>query len=486
MPATDDLKLKTARTLKWNSIDRLSSQVLYAVTGIVLANLLTKQEFGLVGAIMVFQAFATLFVDSGFSNALIQRKSPTDTDYSTVFYFNVGVSVIIYAVLWLSAPLIDALFNAGGELIPLSRVMFLSFILNATAIVQTNRLMKQMNVRMIAVSNAAGLVVSGALGVWLALEGWGAWAIVWQSVTLSAVKSLILWLSSSWLPKAVFSIGSLRSIFAVGIGIMTSSFLNILFQNIYSFIIGAYYNLSHLGCYTQADKWSKMGIQSMAQILTASFLPVLSGVQDDRERMLRAIRKMNRFTSYLLFPIMLTLIAAAQPIFHILFSTKWDDAIILFQILVARGIFVVLASLYNNYILALGRSKVMVGYEVVKDVLMVVAIIITLPYGMEALVWGQMVAAMLFFSYAVGVTHRIAGYHWRHTLTDSLPYCIIATVIAVGQWLLLLVVPNPWLCIGLQLSALLLYISLNHIFNSAIQNEVLGFALGRFRRRRSC
>ena len=193
----DDLKLKTARTLKWNTFDRLSSQVLYAVTGIVLANLLTKQEFGLVGAIMVFQAFATLFVDSGFSNALIQRKSPTDTDYSTVFYFNVGVSVIIYAVLWLSAPLIDALFNAGGELIPLSRVMFLSFILNATAIVQTNRLMKQMNVRMIAVSNAAGLVVSGALGVWLALEGWGAWAIVWQSVTLSAVKSLILWLWSS-------------------------------------------------------------------------------------------------------------------------------------------------------------------------------------------------------------------------------------------------------------------------------------------------
>ena len=110
----DDLKLKTARTLKWNTFDRLSSQVLYAITGIVLANLLTKQEFGLVGAIMVFQAFATLFVDSGFSNALIQRKSPTDTDYSTVFYFTVGVSVMIYAVLWLCAPLIDSLFNAGG------------------------------------------------------------------------------------------------------------------------------------------------------------------------------------------------------------------------------------------------------------------------------------------------------------------------------------------------------------------------------------
>lgn len=479
------LKLKTARTLKWNTVDKFASQLFYGITGVVLANLLSKSDFGLVGAILVFQAFASLFVDSGFSAALIQKKTPTESDYCTVFYFNLGISVILYVVLWCCAPLIADYFG-DERLINLSRVMFLSFIINATALVQTNRLMKQMTMARVAIANTLALIVSGAIGIWLAFEGYGAWAIVWQTLILAFVKSAFLWATSGWMPRSGFSLSSLKSVFGVGSGVMVCSFLNTVSLNIYSLIIGRYFRLSALGCYTQADKWSKMGIQSMAQILTASFLPVLSGVQDDRERMLRAIRKMNRFTSYLLFPIMLTLIAAAQPVFHILFSTKWDDAIILFQILMARGIFVVLASLYNNYILALGRSKVMVGYEVVKDVLMVVAIIITLPYGMEALVWGQMVAAMLFFGYAVGVTHRIAGYHWRHTLTDSLPYCIIATVIAVGQWLLLLVVPNPWLCIGLQLSALLLYISLNHIFNSAIQNEVLGFALGRFRRRRSC
>ena len=229
----DDLKLKTARTLKWNTLDRISSQVLYAVTGIVLANVLTKEEFGLVGAVMVFQAFASLFVDSGFSGALIQRKAPTDTDYSTVLYFNLGVSVLIYCILWLSAPLIDSLFNAVGALVPLARVMFLTFVLNATAIVQTNRLMKQMNVRMIAVSNAVGLVVSGATGIILALQGYGAWAIVWQSIVLSAVKSGLLWATSRWRPQATFSMASLRSIFAVGVGIMTSSFLNTVFQNIY-------------------------------------------------------------------------------------------------------------------------------------------------------------------------------------------------------------------------------------------------------------
>ena len=157
---TDNIKLLTARTLKWNTIDKVLSQVLYAVTGIILANVVSKEEFGLVGSILIFQAFASLFVDSGFSFAIIQKKNPTDTDFSTVFYFNFAMSVAIYAVLWMAAPLIAEVFGSE-KLIPLSRVMFLTFIINATAVVQTNRLTKMMTVKMVAVSNTIGLVVSG-------------------------------------------------------------------------------------------------------------------------------------------------------------------------------------------------------------------------------------------------------------------------------------------------------------------------------------
>ena len=179
---TDNIKLLTARTLKWNTIDKVLSQVLYAVTGIILANVVSKEEFGLVGSILIFQAFASLFVDSGFSFAIIQKKNPTDTDFSTVFYFNFAMSVEIYAVLWMAAPLIAEVFGSE-KLIPLSRVMFLTFIINATAVVQTNRLTKMMTVKMVAVSNTIGLVASGIVGVWLALAGYGAWAIVcyWAS-----------------------------------------------------------------------------------------------------------------------------------------------------------------------------------------------------------------------------------------------------------------------------------------------------------------
>ena len=462
--------------------------MLYAVTGIVLANVLTKEEVGLVGAVMVFQAFASLFVDSGFSGALIQRKAPTDTDYSTVLYFNLGVSVLIYCILWLSAPLIDSLFNAGGALVPLARVMFLTFVLNATAIVQTNRLMKQMNVRMIAVSNAVGLVVSGATGIILALQGYGAWAIVWQSIVLSAVKSGLLWATSRWRPQATFSMASLRSIFAVGVGIMTSSFLNTVFQNIYSFIIGTYYNLANLGCYTQADKWSKMGVTSLSQTVTASFLPVLSGCQDDRPRFHRMMAKTNRFTAYVAMPCLVLLVLLSEAIFHTLFGTKWDEAIVLFQLLAARGIFVVLTSLYTTQITAIGAARKLVESEVVKDVLTVAAIIATIPFGIEWLVGGQVIAAAVCFVYSQWLVARTTGYRVAAMLTEIAPYAAITLISAIPAAAVAYFVPqlHPVAMILAQTVAFAVpYVAINAMLHSRIQHDVLSYALGRFTRKKS-
>ena len=213
MAPNGSLKTRTARTIKWNLIDRVASQVLYAVTGVVLARLLSTEDFGLVGAVLVFQAFASLLVDSGFSYALIQRKSPSQTDYSTVLWFNIGVACLLYAILFFCAPLVAECFQGDSRLIPLSRVMFLSFIVNATAIVQTNRLMKNMDVKMVAVSNSIGLGVAAVVGIVLAVGGYGAWAIVWQTITLGAVKSVVLWTTHHWRPAFVFSWESLKSYF---------------------------------------------------------------------------------------------------------------------------------------------------------------------------------------------------------------------------------------------------------------------------------
>lgn len=487
-----DLKLRTARTIKWNVIDKVTSQLLYAVTGIVLARVLTPEDFGLVGAVLVFQAFASLFVDSGFSAALIQRKSPTDTDYTTVFWFNMGMAAALYALLWFCAPWIADLFQGDMRLVPLARVMFLTFILNASAIVQTNRLMKRMDVRMVAVSNVVGLIVSGAAGIWMALAGFGAWAIVWQSITLAAVKSAVLWATGRWWPALQFSWVALRSFFKVGSGIMVSSFLNVVFQNIYSFFIGNRVGLAGLGYYTQADKWSKMGIASLSQVLTASFLPVLSQFQDDPERFSNATGKMNRFTAYLLFPAFGLLMLATEPLFHLLFGAKWDASILLFQLLMLRGVFTVLTSLYNNYILSLGRAALLVYTEVLRDGLALAAIIVTLPYialsyphdptyGIRILLYGQLAASAVTWAVTLVAASRTGGRGVWLSLRDLLPYLLEAAAALAVAAVAGTLVSAPLAVMAVEgIAALAVYTGLNAMLRSRIQSEAIQYLFGRF------
>lgn len=489
----EELKALTARSMKWNVVDRVSTQLLYAVTGIVLANLLSKEDFGLVGVILVFQAFASLFVDSGFSYALIQRKSPTRLDYSTVLWFNLAVACAIYVILFLGAPLIASLFGGDERLVPLSRVMFLSFILNASAIVQTNRLMKKMDVRMVAVSNSLGLFAGAVVGVWLAVAGYGAWAIVWQTITLNATKSLVLWFTSGWLPLMRFSMGSLRSFFSVGSGMMANSFLNTVFQNIYSALIGYRAGLVPLGYYSQADKWSKMGITSVSQVLTSSFLPALSEVQDDPERFRRVSSKMNRFTAYILFPGMGLLAVLATPVFHALFGTKWDASIILFQLLLFRGVFTVLTSLYNNYAIALARTGLVVRMEIVRDVVAFLFLALTYPYiartapddpvwGIRVLLYGQIVASVATWVLMAVKCAPLTGRSAGAFTADNLPY-LLMTLVAMGAvYGESLLISSPWLLLIVGgLTGAGVYALLNRMFTPEVQGEVMGYLLRRRR-----
>ena len=180
--------------------------------------------------------------------------------------------------------------------------MFLTFVLNALAIVRTNRLMKRMDVRMLAISNVVAQIAGGGLGIGLALGGYGAWALVWQSVTIAGIKTAILWATGRWLPVCWIKIESLRKIWRIGLSVFSSSMLNTVFLNVYSFVIGSAYSMRSLGVYSQADKWSKMGSASLSQVLTASFVPLLSKFQDNGDDFKRYVRKINRFTAFAVFP----------------------------------------------------------------------------------------------------------------------------------------------------------------------------------------
>lgn len=489
----ESLKVRTARAVKWNAADRISSQILYAVTGIVLARLLSPEDFGLAGAVFVFQAFASLLIDSGLSYALLQRKNPTRLDYSSVLWFNLGIALAVYIILFAAAPLIALCFGGDQRLIPISRVMFLTFILNASAIVQTNRLTKQMNVRPMAVANIIALTAGGIAGIWLALRGFGAWAIVWQSIAVAGVKSLVLWLSSHWLPLWRFSMASIRSFFAVGSGMMLTSLLNTIFSYINSFIIGNRVGLAPLGYYTQADKWSKMGVMSIQQTLTSSFLPALSDAQDDPERLLRLCSKMNRMTAYIMMPCLIGLMLMARPVFHLFFGEKWDLSIALFILLLVRGIFTILSALYTNYLLAVGHTRRIVRLEVVRDTLSIIALVVTLPWlglstpedficGVRILLYGQVIASALSWIVTLVSTCRDLKASVTRFCLDLLPYFALTLLISpLLYWISTMAIAPIYILVLQAVVGGGLYMGVNAALGSKIQADALLYLKGKMK-----
>ncbi len=485
------LKSKTAHTVKWNLIDRVGSQLLYALTGIVLARELSDEDFGLVGAVLVFQAFASLLIDSGFTSALLQRKSPSRLDYSTVMWFNFGVALLLYVILWFCAPAIADFYRGDVRIIPLARVMFLSLIINSGILVQANILMKRMDVSKIAMSNASGLLAGAVVGIAMALSGYGAWAIVGQTLTLAVVKTGTLWVLARWLPLMRFSWAALRSYLPVASNMMLTSFLSTLFQNIYSLVIGNRVGMASLGYFTQGDKWSKIGITTVSQTLTSSFLPVLSQVQDQRDRFANMCSRFNRFTAYVLFPLTIGGVALAEPLFHALFGEKWDASIIIFQLLMVRGVFTVLCALYNNYLLALGRSKLILAMEVLRDVSVLAALALSLPWlayatpdnpvaGLTMMIWGQLAASALTWLVTLVVTVRATRMSLWGYVRDLLPYMVLSLV----AWPMIDVcvrwIDSPFgaTAVGAAV-ALAFYVAANTMLGSKIQRDIFRFVSGK-------
>lgn len=272
---------------------------------------------------------------------------------------------------------------------------------------------------------------------------------------------------------------------------MFTSFLNTLFLNLYSLFIGAFVGLRSLGFYTQSDKWSKMGIMSISQTLTSSFLPPLSAVQDDRDRFRRMTSKMNRFTAYILFPAMLGLMALATPVFHLLFGTKWDPSILLFQLLLLRGVFTVLNALYNNYLLALGHARSIMWLEVLRDSVAVVALAITFPYmglataddpvyGLAILLWGQLASsAITYVATLIVVCRHVEIRPWNYLL-DLAPYAALTlAIIPLMLWIGSLTSSPLLQLLAEAVVALALYLGINRLLGSRIQTDVFAFARGK-------
>lgn len=438
------LKTKATKGMLWNALERFSVQFGQLVIGIILARILMPEDFGLIGMLTIFIAISQIFVSSGMGSGLIQKKNRTEVDYSTVFVFNLSVSVVFYIVLFVSAPLIAKFYNTP-QLVLLTRVLTLNVVINSLAVVQRSRLSINLDFKTIAKVNVISIFTSGAISIAFAYLGFGVWALVIQNLSRAIFSVILFWFLSRWQPSIIFSKQSFKELFGYGSKLLLSGIYAQTVNNIYNMVIGKYFSSAELGFYTRAKTLAELAAGTVAGVLHQVTFPILSSLQDDSERLKMIFGRMIRMAAFLIFPTMTILAFVADPFIRLILTEKWAPAIPLFQWMCFARILYPVGVINLNVLNAVGRSDLYLKVEVAKFPFFIAILLITLPYGIKAMVIGHVVLAAIAFFMNAYLPGKFYKYGPFEQLRDMVPV-IIATLISAGfMFLSLLVINSLWL-----------------------------------------
>ena len=429
------LKLKTVSGLIWSFVDTMAGQGISLIVGIILARLLSPREFGLIGMITVFIAVSESFINSGFSSALIRKKDCTDTDYSTVFYFNLAAGAIFYLLLFISAPAISGFFNEP-ELKAILQVMGIVLIIDSFTIIQRTILTKRIDFMLQARISVIASTVSGIVAITMAFSGFGVWALVAQRVINQGLNSLFLWIWNRWKPLLVFSIKTFKELFGFGSKLLLSGLIDTIYRNVYYLIIGKFFSAQELGFYSRADGFKNLPSQNLNTIVSRVTYPVLSSIQDDIPRLRDNYQKLIRTIMFITFILMLGMAAVAEPMIHTLIGAKWEPAIIYLQMLCFVGMMYPLQALNLNMLQVQGRSDLCLKLEVIKKIIGIPIIVIGIFFGIKMMIAGMMVNTLIAYylnSYWSGAK---IGYSFKKQVKDILPSFILALIMSIFVYFL--------------------------------------------------
>ena len=468
-----EFQRKTRSAFVWNMIDRIGSQLISATIGIALARMLGAAEYGLTGALAIFIALSQSITDSGFSVALVRKQKISEADYNTVFYYNLFISILLYIIGYLGAPTIAQFFNEP-VLIPISRVLFIVFIFNALCLIQNAKMVKEIDFRKVATINVCAIVISGVIALIMATNGYGVWALVAQITIQAFIKMVMQWVWGGWRPRAIFSWQSFKELFAFSSNILLANILNVLFLNIYSAIIGRLYSSRDLGYYSQANKWSDMGVTTLYGIIQNSTYTLFSAIQDDRERLLRSYRKTMKLTAFITFPALLALALTARPFILILLGDKWETSIPMFSLLLIAGIFTVLTTLNGNYIRIEGTSSLILRLEIFKVILFIIVLALTWHLPILQLLWGLVATRAIVYLVSIVFIGRRIGYSWHQQILDIMPSCATALLMVCFAYPVQLFIDNIYLLFVVQIGiCIAFYLTINRYIQNDILNELI-------------
>lgn len=381
---------KATRGVIWSAIERFSVQGIMFVLTLIIARLVTPAEYGLIAMLNIFVAVAQVFVDSGFSNALVQKKDRNEDDFSTVFYFNIAISLVVYFLLYLASPYIADFYNEP-QLDLVTKCVGLNLIISGLTIVQRAKLTIELDFKTQAKAALLGVVLGGAVGIAMAYRGYGVWSLVAQTLSSSGITTLFLWFFARWHPRLHFSMESFRSLFSFGSKLLLSGIIYQFYINLYSLVIGRRYSAVDVGYYNQASLFSRFPSENLMMIISRVIYPLLSELQDDDERLKRAYIQSLRMSCFIIFPLMVGLAAVSEPLLIVLLTDKWLSAALPLSILSLGYMFAPYRIISNRILNAKRRSDYTMQVEILKSVIGIAILFATMPFGLNILCCGMIV-----------------------------------------------------------------------------------------------
>ncbi len=420
-----DLKKQTVTSLLWRYGERCGAQGIQFIVSLVLARLLTPADYGIIGLITVFVTIAQVFAQSGLGQALVQRKNADNTDFSTVFFFSIFFSLVLYAVLFFGAPFI-ARFYDMPKLTPIVRVLGLSVVIASVNSVQQAYVQKTMQFRRFFWSTLTGTIFSAFAGIGVAYKGGGAWALVAQQLTNQVIDTIFLWFTVKWRPNFVFSINRMKRLFSYGWKILCSSVLDTVYNNIYSLVIGKFYSETELGYYNRGKQFPFFIIVNINSAIDSVMFPVMSQAQSNKKQLKDIVRRSIVTATFFIFPCMAGLAAIAKPLTLFILTEKWLPAVPFIQFCCFTYAFWPIQTANLQAIKAVGRSDIFLRLEILKKIIGIIILIVTLPYGLYVMMIGSCVSSLINSFLNAFPNKRLLDYSYLEQIRDVLPAMLLS------------------------------------------------------------
>lgn len=445
----ESLKHKTVKGVGWSFVDNIANSGITFLVGLVLARILTPAEYGVMAMVTIFIAISNSIVDSGFSNALIRKMKIGRIDYNTVFYFNLVVSLFLYLVLFLCAPAISTFFKEP-ILVDVMRVIGWILVINALAIIPRTILVRNVDFKTQTKVSLISSILSGAIGIGMALTGFGVWSLVGQQLSRQLLNTMFLWFFCRWRPVWEFSVQSFKELFGFGSKLMLSGLLNTIYNDIYSLVIGRCYSAADLGQYTRASQFNTIFSSNLTTVVQRVSYPVLSSIQNEEDRLREAYRRVIKVTMLVAFACMLGLAAVAKPLLVLLIGEKWLPAVYFLQIICFSGMLYPLHAINLNILQVKGRSDLFLKLEIIKKIIATIPIVIGIFWGIELMLWGSVCSSFIAFFLNSYYSAPLIGYPTSRQIKDVTPTLGISFGVAAVMWSLSLLSISYYVMLPLQ------------------------------------